>query len=101
MGVIAATFSTWPGTQRSDHPAVSICLNGKKADDFLKELSLAWATGEKTPLGKLRDRHGMKILLIGGRLEPMLGPSHCRDLCRTQANKATALQDRWPQRIMD
>jgi aminoglycoside 3-N-acetyltransferase len=65
MGVIAETFRTWPGTQRSDHPAVSICLNGKKANDFLKEHSLAWATGEKTPLGKLRDRHAMKILLIG------------------------------------
>lgn len=65
MGVIAETFRTWPGTQRSDHPAVSICLNGKNANDFLKEHSLAWATGEKTPLGKLRDRHAMKILLIG------------------------------------
>ena len=65
MGVIAETFRIWPGTQRSDHPAVLICLNGKKANDFLKEHSLAWATGEKTPLGKLRDRHAMKILLIG------------------------------------
>ncbi|MBM7069353.1 aminoglycoside N(3)-acetyltransferase [Actibacterium sp. 188UL27-1] len=65
MGVIAETFRNWPGTQRSDHPAVSICLNGKKAKGFLKEHSLAWATGEKTPLGKLRDRPTMKILLIG------------------------------------
>ncbi|MBT9387052.1 AAC(3) family N-acetyltransferase [Pseudooceanicola sp. CBS1P-1] len=65
MGVIAETFRTWPGTQRSDHPAVSICLNGEKANDFLKEHSLAWATGEKTPLGKLRDRKAMRILLIG------------------------------------
>jgi len=64
-GQVTETFRTWPGTKRSDHPAVSICLNGKKANDFLKEHSLAWATGEKTPLGKLRDRHAMKILLIG------------------------------------
>jgi aminoglycoside 3-N-acetyltransferase len=65
MGVIAETFRTWPGTQRSDHPAVSICLNGKNANGFLEEHSLAWATGEKTPLGKLRDRQSMKILLVG------------------------------------
>ncbi len=65
MGVIAETFRTWPGTQRSAHPTVSICLNGMRANDFLGEHSLAWATGEETPLGKLRDRQSMKILLIG------------------------------------
>nr|WP_180287348.1 AAC(3) family N-acetyltransferase [Puniceibacterium antarcticum] len=65
MGIIAETFRIWPGTQRSEHPAVSICLNGQKADDFLGEHSLAWATGEQTPLGKLRDHQSMKLLLIG------------------------------------
>ena len=65
MGVIAETSRTWPGTQRSGHPAVSICLNGLKASDFLEEHSLAWATGERTPLGKLLDRQAMKILLVG------------------------------------
>ena len=65
MGVIAEVFRTWPGTQRSDHPAVSICLNGPKADDFLAQHSLAWATGEETPLGRFRYRKAMKILLIG------------------------------------
>nr|WP_255733359.1 AAC(3) family N-acetyltransferase [Ruegeria sp. Ofav3-42] len=65
MGVIAETFITWPGTKRSGHPAVSICLNGREANNFLEEHSLEWATGEQTPLGKLRDRESMKILLIG------------------------------------
>ncbi len=65
MGIIAETFRNWPGTQRSAHPTVSICLNGPKASDFLEEHSLAWATGERTPLGKLRDRQAMKIFLIG------------------------------------
>lgn len=31
MGAIAATFRTWPGTRRSDHPATSICLHGVDA----------------------------------------------------------------------
>jgi len=35
------------------------------ANDFIEKHSLAWATGEKTPLGRLRDRQAMKILLIG------------------------------------
>ncbi|MDA7966979.1 AAC(3) family N-acetyltransferase [Ruegeria sp.] len=65
MGIIAETFRTWPGTVRSDHPAVSICLNGSNSDKYLAEHSLAWATGENTPLGKLRFRHSMKTLLIG------------------------------------
>lgn len=65
MGVIAETFRTWPGTKRSNHPAVSICLNGAGAHEFLQEHSLAWATGPQTPLGKLKERHAMKILLIG------------------------------------
>ncbi|MEM9497271.1 MAG: AAC(3) family N-acetyltransferase [Pseudomonadota bacterium] len=65
MGVISEMFRTWPGTQRSDHPAVSICLKGPEAKRFLQEHSLSWATGEKTPLGRLRNRQSMKILLVG------------------------------------
>ncbi len=65
MGVIAETFRTWPGTHRSNHPTLSICLNGLNAEGYLEEHSLAWGTGEQTPWGKLRDREPMKILLIG------------------------------------
>lgn len=65
MGIIAETFRVWPGTRRSGHPAVSICLNGSNAIDYLAEHSLAWATGAQTPLGRLRERHSMKVLLIG------------------------------------
>ena len=65
IGILPETFRTWPGTQRSDHPVVSICLNGLQAREFLGEHKLAWATGLQTPLGKLRDRQSMKILLVG------------------------------------
>ncbi len=65
IGILPETFRTWPGTQRSQHPAVSICLNGKDADKYLMDHSLAWATGPDAPLGRLRERPSMKILLIG------------------------------------
>ncbi|MDJ0827587.1 MAG: AAC(3) family N-acetyltransferase [Rhodobacter sp.] len=65
IGILPETFRTWPGTERSDHPVVSICLNGLQAREFVGEHSLAWATGLQSPLGKLRDRQSMKILLIG------------------------------------
>jgi aminoglycoside 3-N-acetyltransferase len=65
MGVIAETFRTWPGTRRSAHPAVSICLNGNEAGVLTAEHSLAWGTGPDTPLGHLRQRDSMKLLLVG------------------------------------
>lgn len=64
-GVIAEAFRTWPGTHRSDHPVVSVCLNGEQANDFLQEHNLAWAMGKQPPLGTLCDRPSMEILLIG------------------------------------
>ncbi len=65
MGIIAETFRNWPETKRSDHPATSICLNGLDATEYSSQHSQAWATGPDTPLGKLRFRNQMKILLIG------------------------------------
>ncbi|MFW8633704.1 aminoglycoside N(3)-acetyltransferase [Cribrihabitans pelagius] len=65
MGIIAETFRTWPGTVRSGHPAVSVCLNGRDAQSYAAPHSLAWATGQETPLGRLAHRKNMKLLLIG------------------------------------
>ena len=65
MGAIAEAFRTWPGTVRSHHPAVSVCLNGKEAEHYASPHSLAWATGPETPFGRLRQRLNMKVLLIG------------------------------------
>lgn len=65
MGVIAETFRTWPGTCRSVHPTTSICLNGLNATEYASRHALAWATGSETPLGYLRTRKAMKILLVG------------------------------------
>ncbi len=65
MGAIAEAFRTWPGTVRSPHPAVSVCLNGTDAKAFASKHSLAWATGVETPFGWLRDRPNMNMLLVG------------------------------------
>ncbi|MEM6971419.1 MAG: AAC(3) family N-acetyltransferase [Pseudomonadota bacterium] len=65
MGVIAETFRTWPGTRRSSHPTVSICLNGPDTETYLTPHARAWACGPETPLGHLRARPAMKMLLIG------------------------------------
>jgi len=65
MGIMPEMFRKWPGTKRSNHPVDSICLNGFNAADFVQEHSLAWSTGENSPLGKLYKRSSTKILLIG------------------------------------
>lgn len=65
MGVIAETFRTRPGTQRSHHPATSICLNGADAHGYVARHPSAWSTGPGSPLGRLRERPSMKILLVG------------------------------------
>lgn len=65
MGIIAETFRTWPGTRQSNHPAVSVCLNGTDAEAYTQTHSLAWATGPETPLGQLLQRSRMKLLLVG------------------------------------
>lgn len=65
MGAIAEIFRTWPGTLRGTHPTSSICLNGSDAARYLTPHSLAWSCGPNSPLGRLRDRPAMKILLLG------------------------------------
>ena len=65
MGIIAETFRTWPGTIRSAHPTTSVCLNGPDADALIAPHAPAWAMGPASPFGRMMDRPGMKILLIG------------------------------------
>jgi aminoglycoside 3-N-acetyltransferase len=65
VGAIGETFRTWPGTLRSAHPAVSICLRGPDAQDYVAPHPLPFGTGPDSPMGRLRARPQMKILLIG------------------------------------
>lgn len=70
MGAIAEAFRTWPGTVRSAHSAVSVCLNGRDASIFADPHPLAWGTGPASPFGRLGERAGMKMV------EPLHRPAH-------------------------
>lgn len=65
MGAVAECFRTWPGTRRSGHPTISVCLNGVGAEEYAAVHDLEWACGENAPLGALRGRARMKIMLVG------------------------------------
>jgi aminoglycoside 3-N-acetyltransferase len=64
MGIAAEMFRTWPGTERSDHPARSICARGPKAEYLTENHDLENIFGEGSPLAKLYELDGY-ILLIG------------------------------------
>lgn len=63
MGAIPEAFRTYPGTQRSNHPLVSVCANGHKANEIIKEHSLEFCEGRGTPFGKLYDLDAHTLLL--------------------------------------
>ncbi|ADH97937.1 aminoglycoside N(3)-acetyltransferase [Salisediminibacterium selenitireducens] len=64
IGTIAEHFRTWPGTDRSLHPALSFSARGPLARTVLHPHPLACGLGEDSPLGRLYE-HGAKVLFIG------------------------------------
>lgn len=63
MGAIPEAFRTYPGTQRSNHPMVSVCANGPLAGDITKKHSLEFCEGRGTPFEKLYDFDSQTLLL--------------------------------------
>ena len=63
MGAIPEAFRTFPGTRRSDHPMVSVCANGRLADEITAEHALPFGEGRGTPFGKLYELDGHTLLL--------------------------------------
>lgn len=63
MGAIAECFRTWPGTLRSNHPLDSVCANGPKAHEIVKEHSRVFCEGNGTPFEKLYELDGYTLLL--------------------------------------
>ena len=63
MGAIPEAFRTYPGTQRSNHPIVSVCANGQLASDITNEHSLAFCEGRGTPFEKLYNLDAQTLLL--------------------------------------
>jgi aminoglycoside 3-N-acetyltransferase len=45
MGAIPEAFRTYPGTQRSNHPLVSVCANGPHAETITAEHALEFCEG--------------------------------------------------------
>jgi aminoglycoside 3-N-acetyltransferase len=64
MGKIVEVFRTFPGVQRSSHPAYSFVAWGKNKTEILAQHSLNFGLGEGSPLGKLYER-GASTLLLG------------------------------------
>lgn len=63
MGAIPEAFRTFPGTLRSHHPLVSVCANGRHADEITNEHALAFCEGRGTPFEKLYTLDSNTLLL--------------------------------------
>ena len=63
MGAIAEAFRTYPGTRRSNHPLVSVCANGTRAEEITAEQSMEFCEGRGTPFEKLYDLDAYTLLL--------------------------------------
>jgi aminoglycoside 3-N-acetyltransferase len=64
MGCVAEMLRTWPGAQRSDHPARSFAAVGHYAKHLTENHDLCNIFGEGSPLDKLYQLGG-HILLLG------------------------------------
>ena len=64
LGVTPELFRTWPGAQRSPHPAFSHAAIGPNAALLTAEHALEQDTGDDSPLGKLYAVDG-HVLLLG------------------------------------
>lgn len=63
MGCVAALFANWPGVERSDHPARSVCAYGKYSKHLTKDHDLTNIFGEGSPVDKLYQLDGYVLLL--------------------------------------
>ena len=63
MGAIPEAFRTYPGTLRSLHPMVSVCANGRHAEEITKDHALEFCEGKGTPFEKLYDLDAYTLLL--------------------------------------
>jgi aminoglycoside 3-N-acetyltransferase len=64
LGVVPELLRTWPGAQRSAHPAFSLAAVGPQAHALVAEHVLEEDSGNRSPLGKLYELDG-HVLLLG------------------------------------
>lgn len=63
MGAVPEAFRNYPLTLRSDHPLVSVCANGRYAQEITSEHALEFGEGRGTPFQKLYDLDSRTVLL--------------------------------------
>jgi aminoglycoside 3-N-acetyltransferase len=63
MGAIPEAFRTFPGTKRSKHPIVSVCANGRHAEEITKHHAPEFCEGKGTPFEKLYNLDARTLLL--------------------------------------
>jgi aminoglycoside 3-N-acetyltransferase len=63
MGAVPEAFRTFPGTVRSNHPLVSVCANGRLAEEITKRHALSFCEGLGTPFEKLYVLDAFTLLL--------------------------------------
>jgi aminoglycoside 3-N-acetyltransferase len=63
MGAIPEAFRSYPGTQRSNHPLVSVCANGTRAHEITAKHALEFCEGRGTPFEKLYELDAWTLLL--------------------------------------
>jgi aminoglycoside 3-N-acetyltransferase len=63
MGAIPEAFRSYPETQRSNHPLVSVCANGMRAREITAEHALEFCEGRGTPFEKLYELDAWTLLL--------------------------------------
>ncbi len=63
MGALPEAFRTFPQTLRSNHPTVSVCANGRQAQEITKDHAMSFCEGKGTPFEKLYKLDGQTLLL--------------------------------------
>nr|WP_294914410.1 AAC(3) family N-acetyltransferase [uncultured Neokomagataea sp.] len=94
-GAVPEAFRHWPGTQRSDHPLLSLSARGPNATELLHHQPLEDPLGCESPLARLEDKDGL-ILMIGCGWETCTA-LHLAE--RRAAPNAPRLQDGAPMLI--
>lgn len=63
LGAIPEAFRSYPGTQRSNHPLVSVCANGRCAQQITAEHALEFCEGRGTPFEQLYELDAWTLLI--------------------------------------
>jgi aminoglycoside 3-N-acetyltransferase len=63
MGAIPEAFRSYPQTQRSNHPLVSVCAHGERAHEITAQHALEFCEGRGTPFEKLYELDAWTLLL--------------------------------------